>query len=171
MTQDYYAASLRIFEEAQRAAAKFDPFNSAHEGYAVLAEEVDELWDEVKADRLDLAIEEAVQVGAMAIRFVAEMTAKREAQQAASAKMTEHAGVWTFEPPQGDDNDGTVKLYESKAGPIAVEPIFIGTLTYEPYPDDPLRGDTVRRDADGKEVGRWSARHPYGAYIGPQVES
>lgn len=60
--------------EAESASAKWGPFNSAHEGYAVLLEEADELWDEVKVNqaRRDLAKmrKEAIQVAAMAIRFV-----------------------------------------------------------------------------------------------------
>ena len=38
-----------IRAEYNRARAKHAPMNSAHEGYAVLKEEVDELWDDVKA--------------------------------------------------------------------------------------------------------------------------
>ena len=41
---------------------------------AVIAEELDELWDEVKANRLDRACAEAIQVAAMGIRFVVDMT-------------------------------------------------------------------------------------------------
>lgn len=65
-----------IHVEATRAGRKFPPFNSAHEGYAVLAEEVDELWDDVKADNVEHAISEAIQVGAMAARFITDMRAK-----------------------------------------------------------------------------------------------
>lgn len=61
-------------QEAQRASQKWPPFNSAHEGYAVLLEEVDELWDQVKVNQtkrdLDKMRAEAIQVAAMAIRFV-----------------------------------------------------------------------------------------------------
>lgn len=55
---------------------KRKPFNSPHEGYAVLQEEVDELWDEVKADngRELSALEEATQVGAMAVRYIMDIT-------------------------------------------------------------------------------------------------
>lgn len=47
-------------------------FSSAHEGYAVLLEEVDELWDEVKkrASRSRRGMyDECVQVAAMAMKF------------------------------------------------------------------------------------------------------
>ena len=47
-------------------------FNSPHEGYAVIKEELDELWDEVKSQQCDRhqLHYEAVQVAAMAIRFI-----------------------------------------------------------------------------------------------------
>jgi hypothetical protein len=66
-----------IDDEIDRAKKKFNErnFNSTHEGFAVLKEEVDELWDEVKrnADKARLR-EEAIQVAAMAIRFINELT-------------------------------------------------------------------------------------------------
>ncbi len=62
-----------VREEVIRAIKKFPEFNSSHEGYAVIAEELDELWDEVKRDRPDLAREEAVQVAAMAVRFLTDI--------------------------------------------------------------------------------------------------
>lgn len=62
-----------VAAELERAK-KFKPFNSAHEGYAVLLEEVDELWDIVKMNQtkrdLDKMRKEAVQVAAMAVKFV-----------------------------------------------------------------------------------------------------
>lgn len=67
---------LEVTAELVNAMTKFPPFNTAHEGYAVLLEEVDELWDEIKkkqgtrdAARLR---KEAVQIAAMAIRFAIE---------------------------------------------------------------------------------------------------
>lgn len=75
----YAAASSDIFNEAVTARRRFPAFNSAHEGASVLREEFEEMWDEVKADQLDAAIAEAIQVGAMAIRFVADMRAKSAA--------------------------------------------------------------------------------------------
>jgi hypothetical protein len=75
---DAYAKAARaIHDEAESARAKFAPFNSAHEGYAVIAEELDELWDDIKANRKGPDIAEAIQVGAMALRYIADMTAKR----------------------------------------------------------------------------------------------
>lgn len=68
MTLDFALAQIR--DEVERATRKFPPFNSAHEGFAVLHEEVDELWDEVKANQPGRQREEAIQVGAMAVRFL-----------------------------------------------------------------------------------------------------
>lgn len=65
-----------LIAECGRGMAKFPPFNSAHEGYAVVLEELDEVWDEVKANDVERAIEEMIQVGAMALRFIVEMRAK-----------------------------------------------------------------------------------------------
>lgn len=43
---------------------------SRHEFYAILLEEVDELWDDIKADKpLEDALKELVQVAAMCLRY------------------------------------------------------------------------------------------------------
>jgi hypothetical protein len=67
-----------ISNEFNRASSIYPKFNSAHEGYAVLLEEVEELWDEVKKSpkRRDPAKmrEEAIQVAAMALRFLHDCT-------------------------------------------------------------------------------------------------
>lgn len=65
----------RIKKEYLRAVSKFGTFHNAHEGYAVLLEEVDELWENVKLNqkiltRNEAMREEAIQVAAMAIRFI-----------------------------------------------------------------------------------------------------
>lgn len=66
-----------VVAELARARAKFPvALNSAHEGYAVVHEELDELWDEVKCgrpERLGEMRAEAVQVGAMALRFIEDV--------------------------------------------------------------------------------------------------
>ena len=61
--------------ELLKATVKFEAFHNAHEGYAVLLEEVDELWDNVKLnqknpERQTLLKKEGVQVAAMALRFL-----------------------------------------------------------------------------------------------------
>lgn len=64
----------QIAEEVERATSKFAPFNSSHEGFAVLMEEVDELWDEVKSNCDPAKMRtEAIQVGAMAVRFLLDV--------------------------------------------------------------------------------------------------
>lgn len=67
-----------IAQEWARACYKFPGFNSGHEGYAVLKEEVDELWDAVKAKDMSQARKEAIQVGAMALRFLMDLEAYEE---------------------------------------------------------------------------------------------
>jgi len=64
-----------VLEELNRANTKYPLFFSEHEGYAIILEEIDELWDEVKKknpDRLKMRAE-AVQVAAMAIKFLISM--------------------------------------------------------------------------------------------------
>ncbi|MBK7330566.1 MAG: hypothetical protein IPI85_16265 [Dehalococcoidia bacterium] len=68
--------------ELQRAESKFPGFNSPHEGYAVILEELDELWDEVKANRglTPSALAEAIQVAAMGMRYCLMILAKGAAR-------------------------------------------------------------------------------------------
>lgn len=66
-------ALAEVRAEVVRAIEKYPTFNSAHEGYAVIAEELDELWDEVKGNGPVRARKEAVQVAAMAIRFMTDI--------------------------------------------------------------------------------------------------
>jgi hypothetical protein len=65
-------AIQRVITEYASAVKKFGPFHSAHEGFAVLKEEVDELWEEVKAKKRDKKNleKEATQVAAMGLRFL-----------------------------------------------------------------------------------------------------
>lgn len=82
------AALEAVHKEYLSAGNKFPPFNSSHEGFAVLKEEVDELWDEVKknpakhprgeeigtrARQVNMR-KEAIQIAAMALRFITDCT-------------------------------------------------------------------------------------------------
>lgn len=66
-----------IFKEYLRASEKFGPFHSPHEGIAVIREEFEELWDEIKKKQTDRSLtlmrEECIQVGAMALRFLVDL--------------------------------------------------------------------------------------------------
>jgi archaellum component FlaC len=90
-----------VQEELEKATEKFKPFNSPHEGYAVILEEFEELEDEMRNIKRDLnnlwdsikdddrsyqpldtmeiyndsikAIQEAIQVAAMAKRYLKDI--------------------------------------------------------------------------------------------------
>ena len=66
-----------IEAELDEAKAKYMGFNSNHEGYAVILEELDELWDIIKASKLTSADgrmkKECIQIAAMAIRFIEDL--------------------------------------------------------------------------------------------------
>ena len=70
---------MPVMIELQEATAKFGRFASPHEGYAILLEELDELWAEIKSKdgfasgRLK---KEAIQVAAMALRFLRDVCGK-----------------------------------------------------------------------------------------------
>jgi nucleoside 2-deoxyribosyltransferase len=68
-------ALLAVEREFRKAEAKHKPMNSPHEGHSVIREELDELWDHVKADtgRTDEAGKEAIQVAAMGLRYFANL--------------------------------------------------------------------------------------------------
>lgn len=80
-----WAVFAAIEAEVASARAKFPAFNTAHEGYAVLLEEVDELWEHVKVkqgQRLTHAMRaEAIQVAAMAVRFVLDLCSEEKGQR------------------------------------------------------------------------------------------
>ena len=74
---DEVLAAVRA--EVERAIAKHRPMAGPHEGYAVILEELDELWDEVKADRgrLHTGLKEAIQTAAMGVRYVADLAPEK----------------------------------------------------------------------------------------------
>ena len=67
-------AWLDIRAEHERAISKFPPFHSAHEGFAVILEELDELkaevWKNQKIRDIGAMEREARHVAAMAMRFM-----------------------------------------------------------------------------------------------------
>jgi hypothetical protein len=73
MNQELTDIATEVLEELEKATLKHGPMKSAHEGYAVIKEEVDELWDAVKKDDTEHAKREAVQVAAMAMRFLLDV--------------------------------------------------------------------------------------------------
>ena len=66
-----------FYEEINKGVNKFGNYNSYHEAYAVIKEEFDELWDELKvnADNRDLnkVYKEAIQVAATSYRLAEEI--------------------------------------------------------------------------------------------------
>lgn len=69
------AALQELAGELRRAQARFGPYASPHEGWAVIREELDELWDHVIHDsgRSLAARGEALQVAATALRYVSDL--------------------------------------------------------------------------------------------------
>jgi hypothetical protein len=70
-----YQTLIEVVDELKSATDKFGAFASAHEGWAVIREEVDELWDEVKSKNgtKESMRKEAIQIAAMAMRFVMDV--------------------------------------------------------------------------------------------------
>ncbi|MCW4027351.1 MAG: hypothetical protein NWE76_07720 [Candidatus Bathyarchaeota archaeon] len=67
-----------VVAEVRRAEMKFPPFNTPHEGYAIIKEELDELWEEIRKQydvrTKEKMRKEALQVAAMAVRFMGDLT-------------------------------------------------------------------------------------------------
>lgn len=66
-----------VCDELKRARSKHCTLNSAHEAYAVILEELDEYWEQVRLrrqdrDRAKMRLE-LVQIGAMAIRAISDL--------------------------------------------------------------------------------------------------
>ena len=64
--------AARIVAEALNAKEIYGPYQSPHEGYGVILEELEELWEGVRANNHVAAAYEAVQVAATALRFACE---------------------------------------------------------------------------------------------------
>jgi len=63
-----------VMEQLERCVREHNAYDSPHEGYAVILEELDELWDDVKQNHIEAACEEAAQVAACAIRFIIDLS-------------------------------------------------------------------------------------------------
>jgi len=78
MDQESYTFKLQLsnlLDEIDRGEKKHGPFHSLHEGYAVILEELDELWDEVKKQKWSrpTMTHEAIQVAASALRLAVQI--------------------------------------------------------------------------------------------------
>ena len=64
----------KIMSEFYRASELYPTLHSNHEAYAVIKEEVDELWDEIKKEKSIRGNEkiktELIQIGAMVVRYL-----------------------------------------------------------------------------------------------------
>jgi hypothetical protein len=74
----HFAIACQVEDELAKAQRKFPPFNSAHEGWAIIKEELDELWEVVRQNqatpgRAERLKQEAIQVAAMAMRFIHDL--------------------------------------------------------------------------------------------------
>ncbi len=75
---DKISAMRLIKEEYERATERFGKFHNAHEGWGVIREEYLELEDEIRKRQVDYDMDkmrkEAIQLGAMALRFMVDVT-------------------------------------------------------------------------------------------------
>jgi len=99
----YCHAELAIWDEFQRSLVDFPRvWLSPEEGAMVLGEEIDELRDEVRANHIGRARAEAMQVGAMALRFNADLGERTgSAHDRGRAAAAESHLVRPFVGPQG----------------------------------------------------------------------
>jgi hypothetical protein len=75
--REYAKAAHEMLHKLAKAVGVWPPMNSAHEGYGVLLEEVQELFDEVRLKQSKRTVEamraECLDVAAMAIRMAVEV--------------------------------------------------------------------------------------------------
>ena len=85
MKTDLDSVFAAVCTEVTTAQKNWPPMNSAHEAFAVLNEEVDELWDHVKTNQkrrdLEAMQKEAIQVAAMAVRFALEVCSEERGRK------------------------------------------------------------------------------------------
>jgi len=76
--QNERIALTTIYEEYLAAKKQHSPFNSPHEAYAIILEELEETWHLIKNDEKPWAGRDAMKyeikaVGAMVLRFLLEL--------------------------------------------------------------------------------------------------
>jgi len=73
-------AAAAAWRELCRARDAHPKFNSDHEGWAVIKEELDELWDEIKKKKEKrnrrFLLKESIQIAAMAMRYASDLCPK-----------------------------------------------------------------------------------------------
>lgn len=78
-------AIASIADEVKKTQARGEPFHSAHEGFAIIAEEFEELKAEVWKSRrtrdYDAMLKESRHLAAMAARLMIEIAAPRKEAQ------------------------------------------------------------------------------------------
>jgi hypothetical protein len=66
-----------IITEYNHTIIKHAPFHSTYEGWALIKQKVDDLWEEIKkeesSDSREVMMKEAAQIGAMAMRFIIDL--------------------------------------------------------------------------------------------------
>lgn len=76
--------AVKLLISEYNRLAKKAPLHNNHEGWAVLREELDDLWNEIKKkdpDRSrDAICKEVVSLGAVAMRFIVELCLAEEAE-------------------------------------------------------------------------------------------
>lgn len=72
--QQYESVLSSVLRELEEAQQKFRPIVSPHEGYAIIGEEFDEFWDEVKLKNNSKSKMrmELIQVAAMCVRTIVD---------------------------------------------------------------------------------------------------
>lgn len=75
MIVDYWSLMNEAASELVSATFKHPAMHSPHEGWAVIKEELDELWEHVRANTgtTPEARKEAIQVAAMALRYAFDL--------------------------------------------------------------------------------------------------
>jgi hypothetical protein len=64
---------FEIEDELQRATRLYGPYNSPHEGYAVILEQLDSAWDCIRLDDFKQAKKEMIKVAAGCVRFLLDV--------------------------------------------------------------------------------------------------